>query len=103
MDAMRLHPLTLQFADVEAERAFWKSYTTRMGRQVRWLLLLGVGMLVPYGLVDARVAPDYTATLWSIRVGTAVLLIGIVSVLFIKSAQRFFSRAVTRRPPEWCR
>ncbi|MEO1477839.1 MAG: ATP-binding protein [Bacteroidota bacterium] len=91
---MRLHPLTLQFTDAATERAFWTGYTTRMGRQVRWLLLLGVGMLVPYGLVDARVAPEYVGTLWGLRIGTAVTLVGIVSVLFARRAQRLFTPVV---------
>ena len=93
-DVFRLHPLTLRFRDPGTEADFWEAYSARMVGLVRWPLLLGVALLLPYGFVDALIAPDYAVQTWSIRIGTTVVLVGMASLLFVRGTHRYFSPLV---------
>ncbi|MEM1117346.1 MAG: ATP-binding protein [Bacteroidota bacterium] len=94
MDAFRLHPLTLRFRDSGIEADFWEAYSARMVGHVRWTLLLGVSLLLPYGFVDALIAPEYAAQTWTLRIGTTLALVGTASLLFLRGAHRYFSPIV---------
>ena len=73
---VKMHPLTLRFADRDLEKEFEEEYFTRTLIQVRWALIVGFVLYSGYGVVDSLLAPQQRYQIWLIRyvvVGPAVL------------------------------
>jgi len=88
----RLHPVTLQFDDEEAERAyrayFWdvhKKYAQR-----GYIFLMGLLML--FGILDFFFFPDHAIDLWLVRM---VMLPGLLALIPLLYTERF--RGVMRQ------
>ena len=64
---VKMHPLTLRFADPDLEKAFEEEYFTRTLIQVRWALIVGLLLYSVYGVVDNWLAPQHRYQIWLIR------------------------------------
>ncbi|HEV7839818.1 MAG TPA: protein kinase [Gemmatimonadaceae bacterium] len=64
---VKMHPLTLRFADRDLEKAFEEEYFTRTLIQVRWALIVGLLLYSVYGVVDTWLAPEHRYQIWVIR------------------------------------
>jgi hypothetical protein len=64
---VKMHPLTLRFADRDLEREFEDEYFTRTLIQVRWALIVGLLLYSVYGVVDTWLAPEHRYQIWLIR------------------------------------
>ena len=64
---VKMHPLTLRFADRDLEREFEDEYFTRTLIQVRWALIVGLVLYSVYGVVDSWLAPEHRYQIWLIR------------------------------------
>lgn len=64
---VKMHPLTLRFADRDLEKEFEEEYFTRTLIQVRWALIVGLLLYSVYGVVDSWLAPEHRYQIWLIR------------------------------------
>lgn len=92
MSDLRVHPLTLRFADPRLERAFVDAWIPRLRTQARAALVLGMAVYLAYGLIDYWLLDSSARSgIWAIR-GVAIAL-GLATLLltFHKQFSRFNS------------
>jgi len=89
----RMHPWSLAFADVDAERAWWADFASENLRYVQAGVALLAAVYAMFAIVDEVVFPNHLDLLHIIRFGVVVpvLLLGLV-VACTDPGQRFLSR-----------
>jgi len=78
---VRMHPLTLRFADDDLEAEFEDGYHLRTLAQARWAIVLGLLLYSAYGVIDFWLAPEQRLQIWFIRYAI-VLPAGLLCLAF---------------------
>jgi signal transduction histidine kinase len=68
-EAMRMHPVTLHFADVALELKFQAGHFIESLPLIRLFLVSAAILYALFGLLDYEIAPNDYATFWAIRYG----------------------------------
>jgi class 3 adenylate cyclase len=86
--AVRIHPLSLRFADPVLEARFRRQYRLSATRQVRVTLLVGGALFLAFGFVDGWADPRLAERAWPVRLSVAGAFLGAVGISFAKSWDR---------------
>jgi signal transduction histidine kinase/ActR/RegA family two-component response regulator len=94
-EAMEVNPVTLSFSG-DLEEAFLEDYYKNSLSLVRFSLLIGIFMYGFFGILDARLVPDMTEKLWTIRFAIVCpVLLGVILFSYSSHFKKYFQMAVS--------
>jgi class 3 adenylate cyclase len=92
--AVRIHPLSLRFADPGLEARFRRQYRLSATRQARVTLLVGGALFLAFGFVDGWADPRLAERAWPVRLAVAGAFLATVGISFAKSWDRIRGKAL---------
>src|SRR5258705_1410054 len=93
---VKMHPLTLRFADRDLEKEFEEEYFVRTLVQVRWALVVGLFLYSVYGVVDSWLAPGQRYQIWMIRyVLVAPAILACLAFTFSRHFRKYRDLAIS--------
>ncbi len=94
-EAMEVNPVTLSFSG-DLEKAFLEDYYKNSLSLVRFSLLIGIFMYGFFGILDARLVPDMTEKLWTIRFAIVCpVLLAVILFSYSSHFKKYFQMAVS--------